>query len=158
MEKFEWYHFLLFVYVFYIYRRSIKSKPGVTDNFLSQFPVVKNLKLQIFLLCIIPLVLLSSKFEKIPVEKTFALLVSVMAFRSLQYHINERQNLDFIFPSAVVLSLMFLKYELIARENIASIYSYHLMLASMLLLNRQTDTNQVINDLVLVHAMFYIFK
>ena len=158
MEKFEWYHFMIFVFIFYMYKRYMRNKNKIDDRLLKELPVVKNLQLHIFLLAILPFVLFSSKLENLPIEKTSALLISIIGFRCLQYYINEKQNLDFLYPTIITMSLMFMKYEIVSRENVASVYSYDVLMGILLLLNRQSDTNQLINDFVLVHSMFYLLK
>ncbi len=157
--QFEWYHFLLTVFIYLVLRNYMKSKSKpIEDRITKSLPNVKNLYLHMALLIVLPVIIFSSKLNLFPFEKWLVMLTYILTFRCGQYYINNNQQLDILYSIVTLISLFFINFGIVSREHLLTVYSYNVAIGLLALINRQTNTNQLLNDFVLVHFMFYILK
>ena len=134
-----------------------KNKP-IEDKITKSLPSIKNLYLHMALMVVLPFIVFSSKLHMFPFEKWLIILTYILSFRSIQYYINKEQQLDIFFIIITLISLFCINFGIISREHVFTVYSYNTALGILSLMNRQTNTNQILNDFVLVHLLFYIMK
>ena len=159
--KFDWYHFVLIVVVYFKLKKQTsfeEKKIDKGDKILHMLPKIDNIKYHIAFLILIPLFMVFSKLNSIFIERFISISSLVMGYRSLQSYIDSQNHVNIIFPLTVLMCIMLLHNKILEMKNIYSIYTYIFIIGIMCLLNGSTTTIQLTNDFMIVHSLYYIFK
>jgi hypothetical protein len=154
---------LLAFFVYVVHRRhrkrSHEPRADTLRDTLSQIKIPPYLP---YALAIAPLYL---GYDHIEFPKIFehgmVLYILFLAVRTLQLVNNpkSRPPTDFTSPATVVMMLLYVYHGIIGAPHVRSAYLYMIaQAATVLIVNPYVTTSSLIDDAVLAHFLFYIFK
>lgn len=153
---------LLALFVYVVQRKNKKPGPQVSDSVRDT--IEENVKVDLpwyvpYALVVVPLYLgyNHDDFPKI-FEHGLVLWILFLAVRTLQLLNNptSRGPVEFSSPAVNLMMLLYVYHGILERK---SAYLYTIAQAvTVLLLKKSTTTSKLIDDTVLAHLLFYLFK
>ena len=164
MIRFEWYHFILLCYSFIVYRNSLinkdcnKYKLQRIDNFAYYLPQCPSLHYHILFLSMLPVITLMSKIDINMIEHLFSLFTYIASYNALQNTIDPSITILFILPFITIFLLTCIKNNIISKSLLSNVYIYITILALLHISTYKIHTINVVNQIIIVHVFFYLFK
>lgn len=170
MRNVTTFHVLLFIIVYIIdrkhrraYNTSTKSSPPVSDAVRD---TIASTKVDVhplvpYALLAVPLYMIMSNNAAL-VEHVSVMYVWYMLTRSLQIVVNKniRSPVEYTGPLMVMSMLLLIYNNYIPSSQVSLAYAYMMLYAIVVLMAfpRKTTSSSVIDDFILSHLIFYIFK
>lgn len=155
---------LLALFVYVVQRKMKNKKPGPQVSDSVRDTIQENVKMDLpwyvpYALAVVPLYLgyNHDDFPKI-FEHGLVLWILFLAIRTFQLLNNptSRGPVEFSSPAVNLMMLLYVYHGIMERK---SAYMYTIAQAlTVLLLNKSATTSRLIDDTVLAHLLFYLFK
>lgn len=163
MLTFQWYHFIFICIIYITYRNSLlKPKDSKdskrVDNFAKYLPKNSNLDLHILFLSFVPLFIFMSKLDLKVVEHVLSLFSYYAFYKSMQYYIDPSISLQYLLPIVTLTSLTFIQKKIVDISNLSNVYMYIFFIGLLQIVSRKYHTIDVMDQIVLAHVVFYVFK
>lgn len=157
--KFEWYHVISLIFIYFNLKKQKEYKnESTTDKIAMTMPNIPNVDMHTLLLCMIPFGVIASKIDVGFLENLLAFISIVLGFRCIQKKLDESTHIDHVVPIMTMLAILSINKQIISVEYIYPVYSYLCLISILRLSSKKTSTLQVMNDIISTHSLFYIFK
>ena len=117
--KFEWYHVITLIFIYFNLKKQKEYKnESTTDKLAIALPNIPNIDMHTLLLCMIPFGVIASKIDVDFLENLLAYISIVLGFRCIQKKLDESTHIDHVVPIMTMLSILSITKKIITIEYI----------------------------------------
>jgi hypothetical protein len=163
MKELNAFVLLLAFFVYIVHRSNRKSpKEPKSDTLRESLQQIQLPGYAPYAMALVPLYLgyNHEQFPKI-FEHGLVLYILFLAVRTMQL-VNNRKSqrpIEFTSPVTTIMALLYVYHGIVERKHIRSAYLYVVAQAlSVLILNPHVTASSLVDDSVLAHFLFYLFK